>query len=298
MKFLKRYLVPILLVFAALFPFVFYSSEVSRHKDFSTLERIGFALTYPFETVANWLTQTTGGFFSNYVALRDAKTRLQKVEHENELLRIQLGIYSEVSQENQRLRKLLSFAKSTTIEYRACQIVGADPSFLFESIRLDCGSKDGISLGMGVISGDGVVGVIMRVYENFADVLLVTDLNSNLDVIVTRNRRRGILSGNVGRSMKFKYSERGTTIQVGDNVVTSGFTGPFPPGLAVGVVSQVSRDTDGVTQSMDVEPSVDISNTFEVLVLRTTGREFDIIRRVGGPQWMDKAPELAPRTGG
>lgn len=291
MKLLKRYLIPILLTFSTVFPFIFYSANIDRQKNFSTLERIGYAISTPFEGAFTWIGSTSKHVFANYIDLVNARAEMTKIRQENEILRIQTSIFSEISRENQRLRKLLGFAKSSTIDFATCEVVGADPSFLFESVRIGCGSDLGIALGMGVVSGQGVVGVVTRSLPKFSDVLLITDLNSNLDVIVARNRRRGILAGHVGRAMKFKYSERGTAIQVGDEVITSGFTGPFPPGLSVGTVTRVSRDTDGVTQSMDVQPTSDIAKTFEVLVLKTTGREFDIIQKLTGSEERSSAPD-------
>jgi rod shape-determining protein MreC len=113
------------------------------------------------------------------------------------------------------------------------------------------------------------VGVVMRVWHSSADVLLLTDPNSNLDVFVLRNRRRGVLQGGIGHVMQFKYFDRGAMLLIGDDVVTSGLTGAFPSNVPVGkIVRILPEDANGVAQTVDVEPIVNLDHLTNVLVLQ------------------------------
>ena len=139
----------------------------------------------------------------------------------------------------------------------------------------------------------------MRTVGSYSDVLLLNDPNSNLDVIVARNRRRGMLEGSSGQAMLFKYADRGSRVIVGDEIVTSGLTGPFPRGIGVGKVSRIRVEPDGVTQVIEVEPAVNFAEVSEALILLRSSREVDVIRKVGGVDWMKRLVESVPgRSGG
>jgi rod shape-determining protein MreC len=152
---------------------------------------------------------------------------------------------------------------------------------------------------MAVVAAEGAVGVVMRTLAGYSDVLLLNDPNSNLDVIVARNRRRGMLEGSSGQTMLFKYADRGSRVLVGDEIVTSGLTGPFPRGIVVGKVARIRVEPDGVTQVIEVEPAVNFAEVSEALILLRSSREVDVIRKLGGVDWMKKLVESVPgRSGG
>ena len=109
-----------------------------------------------------------------------------------------------------------------------------------------------------------------------------------MDVIVARNRRRGVLQGGLSYAMQFKYFERGNNLLIGDEIVTSGLTGAFPSGIPIGRVVSINSSLDNVTQIVEVEPAVDFSDLKEALILMTPNREVDVIQAEGGPDWIKK----------
>jgi rod shape-determining protein MreC len=141
-------------------------------------------------------------------------------------------------------------------------------------VRIDRGTDDGLALGMAVLGGGGVVGQIFRVMGDYADVLLLTDRNSSVDVIVQRSRARGVLVG-AGRknfNLRFKYLSHVEDVNTGDLVITSGLDRVFPEGLSVGYVTNVTRSTVGIFQEAEVQPTVDFAKISEVIVLLTQKR--------------------------
>lgn len=299
MNFLKRYGFAFLVIAAVLFPFAFYSSDLSQRRELSIIEKLVYTVSRPVEFVFALSTNKTKNVVDSYVDLRDAKEEARRLSDENSKMAVQMQMLKEVEVENNRLRKLLNFVKSVDVRFVAGQVLSADPSFLYKSIRLNRGEDEGVSPGMAVVAAQGAVGVVMRVLAGSADVLLLTDPNSNLDVIVSRNRRRGILEGSTGNAMLFKYSDRGSRVQVGDEIITSGLTGAFPRGISVGRVARIKLEADGITQVIEVEPSVNFSEVSEALILLRPSREIDVIRRVGGDAWMKKLVEtVQSRQGG
>ena len=119
---------------------------------------------------------------------------------------------------------------------------------------------------MAVVVSEGVVGRVIEVSAHTAKVLLISDPNSAVDVIIQRSRAQGILEGRVEEFGILKYIQKSDDVQMGDKVITSGLGGIFPKGLIVGTVTKVERKRPGVFQYIEVTPSVDFSRLEEVLV--------------------------------
>jgi rod shape-determining protein MreC len=121
---------------------------------------------------------------------------------------------------------------------------------------------------MAVVTSEGVVGRVIEVSLHTAKVLLITDPNSAMDVIVQRSRTQGIMEGKVEEVCVLKYVQKNEDVQVGDKVITSGLGGIFPKGLVTGTVTKVERKRPGIFQYIEVTPSVDFSRLEEVLILK------------------------------
>lgn len=213
--------------------------------------------------------------WQDYIALRDLK-------EENEKLRRQVARYEEerarllgVLQENARLRELLSFREERTdLKLRPARVIGRDvtPWFRVLRVKLDTHKLDfEVKPQMAVVSYEGVVGQVIEVYDaGYADVMLVSDPRSKVDVITQRTRTRGMVHG-LGHKRDYTaslaYLRRKDEIAGEDLVVTSGKGGVFPQELVVGRVTEVEARTYGLEQKAVVEPSVDVSRLEEVFII-------------------------------
>lgn len=210
----------------------------------------------------------------DYVGLRDLRA-------ENEQLRAQLARHEEerarligVLQENARLRELLEFKeRRPDLKLRPARVIGRDvtPFFRVLRVKLDAHSLDfTVKERMAVVSADGVVGQVVEVYDGYADVMLVSDPRSRVDVMTQRNRTRGMVNG-LGHSKDYAaqiaYLRRKDEIAQGDAVVTSGKGGVYPAELVVGAVTDVGRRAYGLEQKAVVEPSVDFGRLEEVFII-------------------------------
>lgn len=263
------------------------------------LRKIVYTLSKPIEVIFLSSSHFIYSTYHSYIDLKGARIEVDKLHRENSELKVKIKTLDDIVLENNRLRKLLSLTERTSVKFVTCEVTSSDPSFVYKNVRINQGSNNSLQPGMGVVAEEGVVGVIMRVSAKHSDVLLLIDPNSNLDVIVARNRRRGVLQGGMADFMQFKYLERGSSILVGDEIVTSGLTGSFPSGILVGKVTNIRVASDGVTQTIEVKPAVAFSDLSEALVLLNPNREVDVIRKVGGVDWMKKLLESnAEKTGG
>ena len=196
---------------------------------------------------------------------------------ENELLRkriveleMERNRFFEAEATNQQLRQLLDFRSQLPSASITASIIANSASAWFQSCSIDKGSADGVRKGMSVVTPLGVVGRVVDVAARSAKVLLLTDANSGIDVMVQRTRARGIVSGSLENGTVLKYVKRTEDIQVGDRLITSGLDGVFLKGLMVGTVSKVRKQNLGLFQTIEVMPAISPARVEIVLVVNAT----------------------------
>ncbi|MDR1545449.1 MAG: rod shape-determining protein MreC [Deltaproteobacteria bacterium] len=215
----------------------------------------------------NGLASRVEGVWRGYfglVGLQTENERLRQTLERQSSLIIQLA---EERAANERLRRLLEFRKSSPRRWRAAKVVAWDPSPWFRSVIIDVGAADGLLDDSAVVSDRGVVGRVVETAPHFAKVLLLTDASSGIDAFVQRTRLNGLLSGRGRDAMSLDYVRKADDVRPGDLVVTSGLDGVFPPGLALGSVALVDKNSLGLFIEAQVRPMVDLGALEEVLVL-------------------------------
>ncbi len=192
------------------------------------------------------------------------RKRILELEEERNLL-------LEAEATNRRLRELLEFRSELPLGSITAGVMGRSASSWFRSMLLNRGSSDGIQKAMAVVTPLGVVGQVVAVNPSSAKVLLLTDSNSGVDVVVQRSRARGIVSGSLDEGPIMKYVKRSEDVEEGDRLITSGLDGVFPKGLLVATVHKVRKKSFGLFQFVGVTPAVDPSRIEEVLVVKGEG---------------------------
>ena len=206
--------------------------------------------------------------------LRDSYMTLAAFKAENDSLRkriqkleIERNKWLEAEATNRRLQQLLEFREHLPAGSVTASIIANSASTWFQSCLLDKGSDDRVRKGMAVVTPLGVVGQVVSVTGRTAKVLLITDPNSGVDVLVQRTRARGIVSGSLENGPILKYVKRTEDIQVGDRLITSGLDGIFPKGMLVGTVIKARKQNLGLFQYIEVMPAVTSAQTEEVMVV-------------------------------
>lgn len=187
---------------------------------------------------------------SRLIHLYQENTRLEK---ENvKLLHWQQAALT-LASENAQLRGLLKLVPESAVSYVTARVIANSGGAYVRNLLVYAGSDSGVTRGQAAITGGGLVGRVEEVGTRAARVLLITDLNSRVPVIVERSRQRAILSGDNSERPLLVYLDPAGALKIGDRVVTSGEGGVFPPGLPVGIVAAV----DG--EAPRVEPHVELS---------------------------------------
>ena len=138
--------------------------------------------------------------------------------------------------ENAALRGLMGFVPETAASEVTARVIGASGGAYVRSVLAAAGARHGVRKGQAAVAGTGLAGRVNEVGDRSARVLLITDLNSRIPVVVESSRDHAILVGDNGDRPRLDYLRPNARVAPGDRVVTSGLGGIFPPGIPVGTV--------------------------------------------------------------
>jgi len=169
-----------------------------------------------------------------FVAVYRDNTRLSQ---ENEKLLAWQQTALRLASENAQLRGLLKLAPEPISSYVTARVIANSGGAYVRSLMVDGGSEIGVARGQAAVTGEGLVGRVSEVGRRAARILLVTDLNSRVPVVIEGTHQRAVLAGDNSERPRLQYSESGSELKIGDRILTSGQGGVFPPGLPVGVVA-------------------------------------------------------------
>ena len=144
-----------------------------------------------------------------------------------------------------RYEALLNVQVDPAIKYISGRVVSDNGGPFVDTVIVNVGQSQGARSGDAVIDSDGVIGRVVATGEKAARVLLLTDLNSRIPVVIEPAHYKAVLAGDNTDWPKLEYLTSTSSISPGDRVVTSGDGGLIPPGLPIGLVIQTS---DGFTR--------------------------------------------------
>lgn len=175
--------------------------------------------------------------------------------------------------ENERLRQLLGAERRGGLDVQLAPILDIDLDPTRQRLVLDAGTRDGVTVGQSVIDAGGLVGQIIAVRPGSATVLLITDPDHAVPVIVARTGVRLVAYGQ-GRSDRLALPNIPLSgdLKVGDVVITSGLGGRFPAGFPVGKVMALHPDDSHAFLVGVLKPAAQLDRGRDVLLLRQQGR--------------------------
>ena len=204
-------------------PFNYFRSFI---KD--TIYRGSLAVSAPFKVFDNFADYIDKhlNLYSNYDELKKENNKLKNNISESDFLEF----------ENAQLRKLIEEQASSFSDLLSARVMIDKQSPYLNSFIINIGSNKNIKNGMAVLDGKNFVGRIVDVNFFSSRVLLVSDLNSKIPVIIEPSGHHAILSGHGTDKPILEYLPENYTIQDGDKVYTSGKEGIFSPGIPIGEI--------------------------------------------------------------
>ncbi len=239
-----------------------------------TIARISNNLTSPVQravgSMVAWL-EDLYGYIYDY----------DQLVQENESLRAQLAeaqdearSASEFKEENLRLRSLLGYLEQHT-DYvtESAQIVAWDASNWVRAFSISKGTNFGIEKGDAVITEEGyLVGQVSEIGSNYATVRTLIDVNMDVGVLVGDTEIPAVVVGDYALMQegccKLSYFTEDVTLFLEDRVTTSGNGGAFPPGLTVGIISELRSEAGGQSYYAVVRPYININTLSQVFIIK------------------------------
>ncbi len=155
--------------------------------------------------------------------------------------------------ENKLLSNLLNYTPPPEATFITARVIAEEGNAFSHSLIAYTGDSRRVKKGQVVLSDNGVIGRIEQVGKMYSKIILITDINSKIPVIVERTRVRGILSGDNTSIPKLVFVPLDAELAIGDRVVTSGVAGVFPPGLPVGRISSVEKNNIKIKTSSNLD---------------------------------------------
>ena len=156
--------------------------------------------------------------------------------------------------ENRLLSRILNFTKPPVDKLTTARIIAEEGDAFSHSLIAYTGKNNIVEKGQIVLNEDGVVGRIDKIGNSYAKILLLTDINSRIPVVLEKNRTRGMVAGDNTLNPKLVFLPLSSEVNIGDRLVTSGVAGVFPPGLPVGFVSKIDK------REIRIQPYADLNS--------------------------------------
>jgi rod shape-determining protein MreC len=220
----------------------------------------------PLEKAIVWFQSGTSNLWHGYIYLRGVRQENRNLKEQLEQLRLHQARLEEDAQQARRLQSLLGFKEQFVAQTMAAQVIGLSGSPQSRTFYMDKGSDEGIAKDMAVITAEGVVGKVLRVYPSTAQVLMIDDQSSGVGAILETSRLQGVLRGTPSGRVVLDKIMNDEPVQAGEKVLTSGGDQIFPKGLLIGTVGKVGQGKEFFLD-VQIKPAADLSKLEEVLVI-------------------------------
>jgi rod shape-determining protein MreC len=218
-------------------------------------------LAAPVLSVVSLPLQKTAIFVRDVSGLAQIQADNARLSAENAKLREWYQSALLLEAENKSLRELLNLRVEPENRYITARILSDSGSAFAKSLLVSAGQQDGVRKGQAVISGEGVVGRIVEAGQNASRVLLISDMNSRVPILVEDSRQHAIFAGDNQQEGALMHVPADGQIAVGARIVTSGQGGMFPAGLPVGKIKGIENG------EIKVEPFADFTRLHYVRII-------------------------------
>ena len=201
-------------------------------------------LNQPFHNLSMTISGVSG--------MVEIKAENAKLKAENVRLKEWYQTALMLQAENQSLKKLLNFKVENTQNFTTSRVISDAGNTFVKTVLIASGANDGLQKNQAVLAGEGMVGRVAEVGKRSSRVLLVTDINSRIPILIEDTNQKAIMAGNNSNFPILKHLPQDTGGIAGKRVITSGHGGVFQPGLPIGRVIQNSSGDLAVQLYADI----------------------------------------------
>ncbi len=201
-------------------------------------------------------------------SLGQLRGRIAALEEQLASRQIEIIQLREAASDYDRLTSLLSYTTALeNIEFLTADVIAHEQSGIARHIIINRGTRDGIGIGMPVATDLGLVGRVVRVSANAAQVQLINDENSSVSSRLQTTRAEGSIIGQASGVLRMTFIDLDEDIIQSDLVITSGLGGNFPPDIVVGQVTSIRQFEFELFQEAEVRSLIDFDVLEFVLVI-------------------------------
>ena len=227
----------------------------------------------PFQRAAAAVGDGVSSLWEKYTNIDAILAENETLTAENAELRSQMVDYDKLKAENEAYKALTNIQEQhPEMSYVSSFVIGRDPLDEFGGFTLDQGTVDGVEVNDTVISDKGyLVGIVVETDATSCKVMTILHPSFNAAGVVSRTRENGILNGNTDYAgdglCTLTDLERTSETQMGDQVITTGLGGVFPPDLLVGTVQEVVPEASGKSSLAVIRPGADPRTVKHVFII-------------------------------
>lgn len=247
---------------------------------FLLYEAIGFFLLFQFNRYQSSVFFTAANSISGTIyECRDGITEYFSLREKNRML-TETNVMQTLQLEylHQKLHAyttdttdIESFKNAVLIDYDLIpgRVINNSIKQRDNYITINKGSSDGVKEEMGVIDGNGVVGIIYLTSSHYSIIIPVLNSKSSISCKVKRTDYFGLLQWD-GANAEYAYLNdlpRHAEFALGDTIVTSGYSTVFPAGIPIGTINDIADSSDGLSYSLRIKLQADFSRLGDVTVI-------------------------------
>jgi len=191
------------------------------------------------------------------------------LHRQNILLQDELSRLRSVRQQNEILRSLLNLREGSSHSMIPVSVVAKELRSVNTFITVNAGTLKGARVGMPVINSDGLVGTVILVNENFSQVLPYNNSLFRVSAQIENSRASGIVSGqpDSGRTLLLQYVPETIRVNIGEVVLTSGFSNQYTAGIPIGAVMSVETNTGQNTLQVYIQAFTELNTLTEAFLV-------------------------------
>ena len=258
------------------------SSQVTTEGGHSALRALLIGLFSPIQRGADAALGAFSSMWYGYVDLRGVREENGRLKEDVARLEQALWMERDLIASYRRLSSVLEFAERIPGNPIVAEVVGLDASAWFRTITVNRGTAHGVALNAPVIAAGGLVGRVIAIGSDVAQIQLLTDRDCSVGALLARTRARGVVAGSGEQAsptgLTLNYVSNLEDVVEGDLIVTSGMDGIYPKGIAIGRVGSV-RNGPRLFKIVTVEPAANLDRLEEVFILEAASVS-EVIERV------------------
>lgn len=227
----------------------------------------------PFQRAAAAVSNGVSSLWEKYTNIDAILEENEKLTAENAELRGQMVDYDKLKAENEAYKALTNIQEQhPEMSYVSSFVIGRDPLDSFYGFTLDKGSLDGVEANDAITSDEGyLLGVVTEVDLTSCKVMTILHPSFNAAGVVSRTRDNGIITGSADYAADglciLSNLARSTLSREGDQVITTGLGGVFPPDVLVGVIKELTPEASGKSTLAVIRPGADPRTVRHVFII-------------------------------